>query len=695
MSGSSSRGGAIPINRLFLQRFAAVAMCLCSISMLLLEMPASADVTMVSQATHPHIGTNEPVTSTSLAEVRSQTSPTLAIDPTNAAFAVVASRIDGPTVFGCELNVSGDGGRGWVPANPVPRLPPRAEHCYAPQVGFDRTGRLYYLFVGIRGLGNEPVGAFLTTSSDHAKTFTAPTPVLGPDNYMIRMVIDQSIGDNGRLQLAWLHPTNPPSIGGFSGDGAIFVSHSDDGGLRFSPPVQASDPVRKRVVAPALAIGPRHTVYVSYYDLGDDAIDYQGLEGSTWDGTWALLVAVSGSDSDTFETQAVVDGAIRPADRIVLIFTMPPPALVADKGTSLYIAWSGVKDGSEQVLFSRSTDWGRSWAEPMRLNDDPLDGYHRHYLPQLSLSSSDRIDAIFYDRRDDPANIRTNVFGASSFDKGSHFTNNFRISSEGFYSDTGSTYPIPSARGRVQFGSQLALWSGDHRAIGAWVDTRMVPETAEEQDIYSAEIAFAAADRTRDWWRIGEIAGGAALILAVVLAFTLGRWKPQVRRGPSAWAAGSDGPRGWARRRVRYVALFGSLSSSLVVASSCARQALPVAPNRTQIVMREFLFSMPSAVPHGRTVIVVRNGGTLLHEMGLVFLPKGFPPLSAQLRASAADPTKRVALKAIAYVSLNPGESRIFAVDLLPGRYGMVSNIVGVDGRTDADKGMSAELRVR
>ena len=79
--------------------------------------------------------------------------------------------------FGCALEVSGDAGGTFVPANPVPTLPPGAEKCYGPEVAFDRKGTLYFLFVGLRGTGNTPMGVFLTSSSDRAsKAIAAAAP---------------------------------------------------------------------------------------------------------------------------------------------------------------------------------------------------------------------------------------------------------------------------------------------------------------------------------------------------------------------------------------------------------------------------------------------------------------------------------------------------------------------------------------
>ena len=125
-------------------------------------------------------------------------SPALVADPSDSRFIVLPNRLDGPD-FSCALQVSGDSGASWIPANAVPRLPTGVDKCYAPEAAFDRSGRLYYLFVGLAGKGNHPVGAFLTRSDDRGRTFSVPRQVLGPLNFGVRLAIDSTLGANGRI----------------------------------------------------------------------------------------------------------------------------------------------------------------------------------------------------------------------------------------------------------------------------------------------------------------------------------------------------------------------------------------------------------------------------------------------------------------------------------------------------------------
>jgi len=438
---------------------------------------------------HATVGPDGPVTAVDLRAPTANNSPLLAADGTDPRFVVAAFRRDAPDL-GCGLQVSGDGGRGWLPARPVPRLPRGAEKCYAPEAAFDRAGTLYYLFVGLRGKGNNPMGVFLTSSDDRARTFRPPRLVLGPSNYQVRMAIDPTLGARGRIHLVWLHVGAPAPLGGLPPSAnPILAKHSDDGGRSFSAPVPVSDGNRPRAVAPALAVGPGHTVDVLYYDLQRDVRDYEGLEGPTWNySPWSLVAATSSDGGEHFGPGVTVNERLVPPGRVMLIYTMPPPALVADRSGALYAAWTDARNGDPDVFMARSGDGGRGWSAPLRLNDDPLHNGRDQYLPRLSLAGDGRIDAIFYDRRADGGDRYNDVSYTSSSDGGRHFSPNLRLTSEASDSQIGQRYLVPSATGLVELGSRIGLLSRAGGALAVWTDTRNTSPGLAQQDLFSAQV---------------------------------------------------------------------------------------------------------------------------------------------------------------------------------------------------------------
>jgi len=481
-----------------------------------------------SVATTPAVSAEIPVTPMDQSLGAGYNSPAVLADPTEPRFVVMANRLDAPD-FSCALQVSGNAGRGWLPADPVPELPRGTERCYAPEVAFDRDGVLYYLFVGLAGEGNEPVGAFLTTSSDRARTFTPPRRVLGPLKFGVRMALDPDIGSQGRVHLVWVDATSDPPTGGFGPlPNPILTAHSDDGGKTFSKPITLGGGGNERVVGPALALGPDHAVHVAWYDLKDDARDYQGLDGPVWQGNWAIAASSSTDGGRSFPRPTVVDDEIVPHERVMLIFTMPPPSL-AVQGKRLCAAWTDARYGDADAVLRCSLDGGRRWGGLRRLNDDARGNGRWQYMPRLAVSPGGRIDAAFYDRRRDRANLMADVYATYSIDGAEHFAPNLRLSSESFDTSIGQQYLHPSSAGLYEFGGRIGLLSRRHGTVVAWADTRNSRPDTTSQDLFASVVRLPEPEGGST--RTGVV--GGALVGLGVLLVTVAAVVRRRRRSPS------------------------------------------------------------------------------------------------------------------------------------------------------------------
>jgi hypothetical protein len=482
-----------------------------------------------------------PASGNDLRAPRAHNSPELAADPTDEEFVALANRLDNPD-FSCALQVSGDGGRAWAPVDPVPQLPEGAEKCYAPQIAFDADGTLYYLFVALAGRGNRPVGVYLTTSTDQGRSFSPPRQVLGEGNYQVRMTIDRSVGERGRIHLVWLRTSQEPSLGGLPAPpNPIVAAHSDDGGETFSEPVQVSDPQRHaRAVAPAVTVGVDGTLHVVHYDLRDDARDYQGLEGPVWQGHWSVVASTSRDAGESFEPSVVVDDAVVPPERVMLIFTMPPPAVAADEDGNVYAAWHDGRNDDWDAFAARSHDDGASWSGPVRINDDPDGGGAHQLLPQVSVAPDGRLDAVFFDRRKDSDNVAQHVYYAASQNRGQSFGSNVAVTRFSSSSQAGAQYAVPSAQGKVELGLGLALRSQNDGALAAWPDTRhALPGTAQQEIFTTLVRQETQPASTGLGWLAGAVAAGG-----VVAATGWGirrRRRHRLRQSNSATEAATTG----------------------------------------------------------------------------------------------------------------------------------------------------------
>lgn len=473
---------------------------------------------------HPLLGdpgrfVEAPVTPTNLARPRAANSPVLALDPREPRFAALAHRYDDP-LPACGLQVSGDGGESWVGARPVPVLPAGVERCANPEVAIDGRGTLHYLFSGMAGNSHEPQGAFLVTSADRAATFTAPRRVLGPGAYGVRLAVDRRAGRGGRLHLAWLQAGAQPTATGFGTPAnRVMTAFSVDGGNSFSKPIAVSR--TGRMAAPAMALGPGGDVRVAYFDLGNDARDFEGTEGPTWPGRWSLLLGSSDDGGRRFAPSVVVDGAVAPAGRVPSIFTMASPAVAAGRlGTCL--AWTDARLGDADVMLRCRTPAGR-WLPAQRVNDDAKGNGRSQHLPEIAMAPGGRLDITFYDRRSDQRNRMVAVAFSYTYD-GRRFSPNTALARSLFSAEVGLA-PKAGGEAPVELSSRMALVSGGSSAIVAWTDTRNTREAITSQDIYSAQASLLFSSGRPRW----ATPGGLGLTLASSIALVAMRRRPVAR----------------------------------------------------------------------------------------------------------------------------------------------------------------------
>lgn len=119
-------------------------------------------------------------------------------------------------------------------------------------------------------------------------------------------------------------------------------------------------------------------------------------------------------------------------------------------------------------------------------------------------------------------------------------------------------------------------------------------------------------------------------------------------------------------------------------------RSLPGRTTTVNVALREYKIGHRAQVPSGRVMFAFRNMGRLPHRPSLVPLADDVPPIDQQLRGS-----ERRAISPYAGIAtLAPGETGVFAVDLVPGqRYAFICFAADEDGRPHAVKGMSAEFR--
>jgi hypothetical protein len=101
---------------------------------------------------------------------------------------------------------------------------------------------------------------------------------------------------------------------------------------------------------------------------------------------------------------------------------------------TLHMVWEWRHPGDlsayADVGYIRSTDGGATWSKPRSIADDDPKLMQGKFLPMLSVAPNGRLDAAWWDTRDDPGIRSNDVYYSYSNDDGLNWSPNKRISDQ-------------------------------------------------------------------------------------------------------------------------------------------------------------------------------------------------------------------------------------------------------------------------
>ncbi len=443
-----------------------------------------------------------------------QNEPTVAVNPLDPDHVVVGAHdYDTPCVVSY---VSFDGGETW-------RGPFHADlavedsFCSDPVLAFDRDGNVYYAYLSI---GTRPLrvgqlllvaevsSAVVSISRDGGITWEGPyiasTGIVeqGQNSASITFIdkIWMNVGpdpfnperDNiyvtyTEFRLIYPFLDQYPFVAAPIIEVSIKLVVSYDGGKTWTRPVAVS-PVyrypageldRPIVQGSNIAVAKDGTLYIAYYDSMSDG-PFKGL--------FSPYVTVSYDGGRSFEgPYAVVPGGtweqdffLKPTYFRSWSSMFPFIAVSPNNSKEVYIVFGALGEAGgdrSDVYFSKSTDGGKTWREPKRVNDDLT--LRNQFFPTLTVSPNGTIHIIWGDMRDDPNNYRYHIYYTKSGDGGETFMENSRV----------SDYPSNPGRG-------IPIFIGDYFGIAAtnedvyivWTDSRSGEVGGRNQDIAFARL---------------------------------------------------------------------------------------------------------------------------------------------------------------------------------------------------------------
>lgn len=416
----------------------------------------------------------------------------------------------------CRFSTSSDGGATWEEQS-APELAPYTDCGFGAadpknvrtELEQGPEGTLYYVFHAHDPSAGGTRSVLLGRSSDGGRSWetsvvTSPGRALpGTDievNFVPHVAVDPADGD--RVIVMWRRsfqtadenadrPSRPwmaVSEDGGATFGEEFMMLDKDIGFDAPRPVIVDDSVFAFYRVRPEAEGADNLVVAGVSDDG----------GQTWE---EVELAAAGDVSE------------------------PVPVYDSEAGV-FHVVWHDNSNGELDAFYANSPD-GRSWSEPLRLNDDPAGNRIGQFYPVISIDDGGRLDVAWYDYRDDPypapvaedgdtLNLFNNmgnhqsVYSTSSDDGGETWTPNLRVNDVLIDRTIGPW--------NLNYFVQVppSVSSTPDGPVVAWSDTRLGDSLTGTQDIAVASMDIGGEELGRS--SLAALAGLAGLLLGAGLA---------------------------------------------------------------------------------------------------------------------------------------------------------------------------------
>lgn len=239
-----------------------------------------------------------------------------------------------------------------------------------------------------------------------------------------------TVGEGRNADRQWVVASGPHAAGGVivhvaakttldDRRAVLMVSSSRDGGLTFPPPDLIPLDSGSLHTVTHLAVLPEGTVLmpylVNYGRIPGDEVIYRGHR-------WMM---VSPGGSGAWEGPYSIGGNLQFGnenwERAMKGLGGGGLAVDGGGGTNdgtIYMTWPALIGEHLQIVLARSTDGGRTWSDPVRVNDGGFDADHG--TPTVAVNRSGVVLVTWNDRRDGPGRCFVH-YAAASADGGRTF----------------------------------------------------------------------------------------------------------------------------------------------------------------------------------------------------------------------------------------------------------------------------------
>jgi len=185
------------------------------------------------------------------------------------------------------------------------------------------------------------------------------------------------------------------------------------------------DPATSIIHIPGgLVIAPDGGLFISFMAHDVPVVDPVAIKNHIW-------VLRSNDGGRTFaDPVSAVPGVVygNRGDELKMLKSLAGARLALDTAQTsryrgrLYVSFLTVLEGRLQVMVTSSSDTGRTWRSPVRVNDDA--GSANHSNPQITVGDRGDVVVIWNDRRADPNDLCFRATVSASVDGGETFLPN-------------------------------------------------------------------------------------------------------------------------------------------------------------------------------------------------------------------------------------------------------------------------------
>jgi hypothetical protein len=243
--------------------------------------------------------------------------------------------------------------------------------------------------------GGQGIGLWTSTNGKTWKTGSCPHNGSADDRESMWVDNEPTSGKYGRMYISWFD----------YGANALSLVYSDDG-VNWTLKVLEPSFIRNVQVTGsprgAKPVGRNSTVFVVTMDEGNGGLDtrqnvvYKSINGG---GTWTKTTMGPRFSAVGDRTCTEYNPYFAVVNPIWRHMGWGEPG-VGPKGVVDYVfAGAGTNGDTGDIFYTRSTNNGKTWSKPAKLNTDKDAQFKTQWMPSLSVTGDGEVTASWYDRR--------------------------------------------------------------------------------------------------------------------------------------------------------------------------------------------------------------------------------------------------------------------------------------------------------